>query len=339
MNRSAVTLGSHIIEDEHRHHNTTGELSRLLVQIGFAAKIIASEVGRAALVGKLGLVGEKNATGDAQKKLDVFANETVIEAFAETGLVAGILSEELDQVQEVTAGAAAKYLLCIDPLDGSSNTDINGVLGTIFGVYQCSRELRGGITGQMLRKGSEQVAAGYVMYGTSALLVYSCGHGVHGFTLDRDLGEFLLSHENIRCPRRGPYYSANLGHYREWAPGIQRYVDSLLVSDPASGRPPSSSRYSGALVADVHRSLLEGGLYFYPADAKYPQGKLRLMYECAPFGFVVEQAGGRASTGTIGILDVRAESIHQRVPLAIGSADDVAEYEKFSGGVAVTGAR
>ncbi len=279
----------------------------MLVQIGFAAKIIAREVGRAALVGKLGLVGEKNATGDAQKKLDVFANETVIDAFAETGLVAGIVSEELDQVREGTSGTAAKYLLCIDPLDGSSNTDINGVLGTIFGIYRCSPNLKGGITGQMLRTGSEQVAAGYVMYGTSTLLVYSCGHGVHGFTLDRDLGEFLLSHENIRCPRRGHHYSANLGHYHEWTPGVRRYVDYLLVSDSASGR-RYALRYSGALVADVHRSLLEGGVYFYPADSKHPEGKLRLLYECAPLAFVVEQAGGKARTDAASVLEVRVAS-------------------------------
>ncbi len=338
MNSTAVTLTRHIIEDEYRHHNTTGELSRLLVQIGFAAKIIAREVGRAALVGKLGLVGEKNPTGDTQKKLDVFANETVIEAFAETGLVAGILSEELDQVREVTSGTAARYLLCIDPLDGSSNTDINGALGTIFGVYRCSPDLKGGLTGQMLRRGSEQVAAGYVMYGTSTLLVYSCGHGVHGFTLDRDLGEFLLSHENIRCPRRGHSYSANLGHYHEWSAGVRQYADRLLLSDPDSGS-SYSSRYSGALAADLHRCLLEGGVYFYPADAKHPEGKLRLLYECAPLAFVVEQAGGRASTGVARVLDVRTESIHQRGPLAIGSLDDVAEYERFSSSLDAIGTR
>lgn len=333
MNSAAVTLTRHIIENENRNHNTTGELSRLLVQIGFAAKIIAREVGRAALVGKLGLVGEKNATGDAQKKLDVFANETVIDAFAETGLVAGILSEELDEVREVASSTAARYLLCTDPLDGSANTDINGVLGTIFGIYRCSPKLKGGgLTGQMLRRGSEQVAAGYVMYGTSTLLVYSCGHGVHGFTLERDLGEFLLSHENIRCPHRGHSYSANLGHYHEWALGIREYVDYLLVSDPASGR-PYASRYSGALVADVHRSLVEGGVYFYPADSKHPQGKLRLLYECAPLAFVVEQAGGKARTHREGVLDVRAESIHQRIPLVIGSLEDVEEYDRLACGL------
>ncbi len=336
MNPTAVTLSRHIIEDEHRHHYTTGELSRLLVQIGLAAKIIAREVGRAALVGKLGLVGEKNATGDAQKKLDVFANATVVEAFAETGLVAGLLSEELEQVQEIASGTAAKYLMCIDPLDGSSNTDINGVLGTIFGIYRCSHNVKGGLSAQMLRRGSEQVAAGYIMYGTSTLLVYSCGHGVHGFTLDRDLGEFLLSHANIRCPRRGSYYSANLGHYHEWPAGIRQYVDYVLASDPASGR-PYSLRYSGALVADLHRSLLEGGLYFYPEDAKYGRGKLRLLYECAPLAFVVEQAGGRASTGTRSVLDIQADTIHQRVPLVIGGLEEVARYEEYASTLSATG--
>ena len=335
MNSHAITLSRHIIEDEHRHHNTTGELSRLLVQVAFAAKILAREFGRAALVGKLGLIGEKNATGDAQKKLDVFANNTVMEAFAETNLVAGVVSEELDQVRQIMTGANAKYLLCIDPLDGSSNTDINGVLATIFGIYRCAEEVKGGLTEQMMRKGSEQIAAGYVMYGASTILVYTCGHGVHGFTLDRDLGEFLLTHNNLCCPPRGQVYSANLGHRCEWGSGVQRYIDHLEESDMASKR-PYALRYSGALVADLHRSLIEGGVYFYPPDKAHPDGKLRLLYECAPLAFVVENAGGRASTGFTRILDIKAESIHQRVPLVIGSAEDVAEYESFvSGPVAV----
>ena len=328
MNSLAITLSRHIIEDEHRHHNTTGELSRLLVQLAFAAKVLAREFSRAALVGELGLLGEKNPTGDAQKKLDVFANNTVMEAFAETKLVAGVVSEELDQVRQVATGADAKYLLCIDPLDGSSNTDTNGILATIFSIYRCSKEVKGGLTEQMLRKGAEQVVAGYVMYGSSTILVYTCGHGVHGFTLDRELGEFLLTHQNLRCPARGRVYSANLGHRYEWEPGVQRYLEHLEGSDPASNR-PYSLRYSGALVTDLHRSLIEGGVYFYPSDKAHPEGKLRLLYECAPLAWVAENAGGRASTGSTRILDIQAESIHQRVPLVIGSAEDVAEYEKF----------
>ncbi len=329
----AVTLNRHVIEEEHKHHPTTGELSRLLIQMGYAGKVLSREIGRAALVGKLGLIGEKNATGDAQKKLDVYANDTVVEAFAETGMVAAIVSEEEEKLRVMSSGAQAKYLLCMDPLDGSSNTDINGSIGTIFGIYRRKPELVGKDvnTQELLLQGSQQVAAGYVMYSTSTVMVYTTGHGVYGFTLDRELGEFLLSHDNIRCPAKGHYYSANLGHFYQWSQGLQDYVDFLEESDKASGR-PYSLRYTGALVADVHRSLVEGGLYFYPPDAGHPDGKLRLMYECAPLGFIVEQAGGRASSGTKRILDIQAESIHQRSPLAIGSAEEIALYERYVSG-------
>ncbi len=328
MSTRAITLNRHIIEEERRHPALAGELSELLVQLGFAAKILAREIGRAALVGKLGLVGEKNATGDSQKKLDVFANDTVVEAFAQTGLVAGIVSEELDEVKEISCESKARYILCIDPLDGSSNTDINGALGTIFGIYRRSSTCACDVQGEILGGTAEQVAAGYVMYGTSTLLAYTCGHGVYGFTLDRELGEFLLSHENFRCPERGRTYSANLARAGDWDPGIRKFVEYVTQTDRASGR-PYSLRYTGALVADIHRSLVEGGIYFYPADPGHPDGKLRLLYECAPLAYLVEAAGGRASTGRQRILEVPAKSIHQRVPLAIGSTEDVSHYERF----------
>lgn len=328
MRPHAVTLNRHILAGQRRHPESVGELSELLVQLGFAAKTLSREISRAALVGMLGLVGEKNATGDSQKKLDLFANDTVVEAFAQTGLVAGVISEELDQVKHVAGGAKAKYLLCIDPLDGSSNTDINGALGTIFGIYRSRAGGASDVPGDILRQAAEPVAAGYVLYSTSTMLVYTCGEGVAGFTLDRELGEFLLSHERIRCPERGHTYSANLARVGEWHPHIRRFVEYLTQRDPATGR-PYSLRYSGALVADVHRVLLEGGLYFYPADARHPEGKLRLLYECSPLAYLVEQAGGRASTGRQRILDVQADSIHQRVPLVIGSAGDVLLIETF----------
>ena len=331
MQQSPVTLGRHIIEEEHRHHPTTGELSRLLLQVAFVAKILAREIGRAALVGQLGLVGEKNPTGDSQKKLDVFANNTAVEAFAETGLVAGLVSEELEEVKEIATGSSAKYWLFTDPLDGSSNTDINGSMGTIFGIYRHDGQPPDKKT--LLRKGSAQVVAGYVLYGTSTMLVYTSGHGVNGFTLDRELGEFLLSHENIKCPERGRYYSANLGHYYEWAPGVRKFIDYVEESDAATGR-PLGLRYSGALVADLHRILVDGGIYFYPADNAHRDGKLRLTYECAPLALVVEQAGGHASTGHKRILDIEPESIHQRSQLAIGSTEDVLLFEKFVAGAA-----
>ena len=328
MSVHGITLNRHIIEEEQRHPEMAGHLSELLVQLGFAAKILAREIGRAALVGKLGLVGEKNATGDSQKKLDVFANETVVEAFAQTGLVAGIVSEELEEVKEISCESKARYILCTDPLDGSSNTDINGALGTIFGLYRRSGTCACDPRGEILGRTAEQVAAGYVMYGTSTLLAYTCGHGAYGFTLDRDLGEFLLSHEDIHCPKRGRTYSANVARAGDWDPGIHKFIEHVTQSDRESGR-PYSLRYTGALVADIHRSLVEGGIYFYPPDLGHPEGKLRLLYECAPLALLVEAAGGRASTGRQRILEVPAQSLHQRVPLVVGSADDVALYESF----------
>ncbi len=328
MTTLGITLSRHVLEEEQKHPDIPGPLWALLAQMAFVAKILAREIGRAALVGRLGLVGEKNPTGDAQKKLDVFTNDTVIEAFANTRLVAAVVSEELEEVKCVACTTDAPYVLCTDPLDGSSNTDINGAVGTIFGIYPRKSHDRQETVEDFLRPGSEQVAAGYLMYGTSTILVYSIGHGVHGFTLDRDLGEFLLSHENIRCPARGRTYSANLARAPEWHPPIRKFIDYLTARDAATHR-PYSLRYTGALVADLHRSLLEGGIYFYPADAEHPDGKLRLLYECAPLAWVVEQAGGRASTGIERILDIPAESIHQRVPLVIGSAEDVALYEQF----------
>jgi len=320
-----VTLSRHLREEEARHPDMTVELSTLLDQLGFASKILSREIGRAALVGQLGLIGETNPTGDPQKKLDVYGNQIMVEAFARTGLVAGIVSEELEEIKQVTGAESARYVLSIDPVDGSSNTDINGAIGTIFGVY---RRTGGSLESDLLRKGSEQVLAGYVMYSTSTMLVYTCGHGVHGFTLDRDLGEFLLSHENIRCPARGKYYSANLGRYQDWEPNIRGCVDWLTQNDPATGR-PYSLRYSGALVGDFHRCLLEGGFYFYPPDSSHKQGKLRLLYEAAPLGLIAREAGGRASTGRQDILDVQATDIHQRLPLVIGSAHEVGLYEQF----------
>jgi fructose-1,6-bisphosphatase I len=322
MSSRAITLNRHIIQQEHRHPGARGELSQLLTQIAYAAKILAREIRRAALIGKLGLVGESNPTGDAQKKLDVFGNETMMEAFVESGLVSAIVSEELGQEQHLTCDLHARYVLSIDPLDGSSNTDINGPVGTIFGVFPRGPDELCGTVQQVLQPGTNLVAAGYVMYGPSTVLAYSAGEGVNGFTLDHDLGEFLLSHENIRCPQRGKYYSANLGHLQEWHPHLRRYIEHLNARH-------YSLRYAGALVADVHRSLMEGGLYFYPPDAGHPNGKLRLLYECAPLAYLVEQAGGRASDGARRIVEIAPTEVHQRSPLVIGSLEDVALYEQF----------
>jgi fructose-1,6-bisphosphatase I len=321
-----LTLGRHILLQQQRHPEYAAPLSILLHQMAFAGKVLSREIGRAALVGTLGLIGDKNPTGDSQKKLDVYSNDIVLEALAETGQVHSVLTEEMADIHVIPGADNAEYVVSMDPLDGSSNTDINGALGTIFAVFP--RVKGQDLSASFLRPCREQVLAGYILYSTSTLLVYTMGRGVYGFTLDRDLGEFLLSHDNIRCPSHGKAYSANVAHSPEWSPNIQKYVEYLSARDAATNR-PYSLRYSGALVGDVHRCLVEGGLYFYPSDPGHKQGKLRLLYECAPLGFIVEQAGGRASNGFQRILDIRAESIHQRMPLAIGSTEDVAQYDRF----------
>jgi fructose-1,6-bisphosphatase I len=328
MKGRRITLERHLRDEAGRARGPAAGLPPLLTALAGAAKVLARQVRRAALSGGLGYSGDVNVTGDSQKKLDVTANETVLDAVASTGLVAAVVSEELKGAKALSDRAEARYVLCTDPLDGSSNTDINGSVGTIFGIYPRSGGGAADEARDLLRSGSEQIAAGYVMYGPGTILVYTSGDGVFGFTLDEDSGEFVLTHDRIRCPSRGHYYSANLGHLKEWHPGIRKCIEHLTENDPATGR-PYSLRYVGALVADLHRSLIEGGFYFYPADHGHTNGKLRLLYECAPLALVAEQAGGRASTGTQRILDVRAGSIHQRVPLVIGSALDVELYETF----------
>ena len=321
------TLNRHLIEEGGWRQDGAGDLLALLEPMALAGKILAREIDQAALAGKLGLAGDANATGDMQKKLDVIGNEIVMDAFAGCSLVAGIASEELDEAVVMSTSEDARYLLCTDPLDGSSNTDVNAPLGTIFGIFRRGRtgELSGG---EFLQKGSEQVCAGYVLYGTSTVLVYTVGAGVHGFTLDRGVGEFMLSHHDIRCPDKGSVYSANVGRHKAWEPGVRRYLDHVTEQDKSTGR-PHSLRYTGALVADLHRCLLDGGVYFYPGDPGSPNGKLRLLYECAPLACVAEQAGGAASTGRGRLLEVMPEAIHQRTPIAVGSVDNVALYERF----------
>ena len=324
MNIEAVSLTRYLLDHEAKRPELGSEFCHLMVQLAFAAKIMAHEITRAALVGRLGLVGGRNATGDAQKILDVFTNETMIEAFARTGLVAEIISEEMEEPKRVPGGANAHFILCTDPLDGSSNTDANGAVGTIFALYRRRDNSPSDVS---VRHGSDQVAAGYVMYGPSTLLVYTSCESVNGFTLDPQLGEFLLSHPNIRCPVRGKYFSANLGHLQKWHPDIQRYIEHL--SGKGSSTSSYSLRYTGAFVADLHRILISGGIFLYPADPEHPMGKLRLLYECAPLALLIENAGGRASDGQRRILDIEVQDIHQRTPIAIGSADDVATYEAF----------
>ncbi len=327
MSQIGITLARHIMEQQRHYPGATGDFTGLLTQIALAAKVIAREVNKAGLVNILGFTGERNVQGEQVTKLDVFAHMTMVEALATSGHVCVMASEEADEtIFPAPEQSRGHYALLFDPLDGSSNIDINITIGTIFSIRH---KVSTGIDGTMedlLQPGGGQVAAGYVVYGSSTMFVYTTGHGVHGYTLDPTLGEFLLSHENIRMPQRGSTYSANEGNYHSWSPGVKKYVDGL--KDPQ--RKPYKGRYVGTLVADFHRTLLTGGIFLYPADMtdpKKPAGKLRLLYEAAPLAFVAQHAGGRASTGTADILSLQPTQLHQRVPLIIGSADDVMAAE------------
>jgi fructose-1,6-bisphosphatase I len=329
MARIGTTLTRFIIETQAGYPAATGEFSALLAQIGLAGKMVANDLRRAGLINILGLTGETNVQGEAVKKLDAIANENVVKVFQYSGLVCALASEEMEKPIKLPENwPLGKYMLLFDPLDGSSNTDVNMPLGTIFSVLRY--EGKGGLPSdaELVRKGTEQVAAGYLMYGSSTMLVFTSGKGVNGFTLDPGIGEYLLTHENVRMPAKGTVYAANEGNYHKWPAGMQRYIDYLKQSDKATGR-PYSSRYSGCLAADLHRILLGGGIYLYPGETDKPEGKLRLLYEGNPLAMVVEQAGGKAGTGTMRILDVAPKALHQRVPLLIGSADDVSMAEAF----------
>jgi fructose-1,6-bisphosphatase I len=328
MSTETVSLTRYLLDHEAENPALGSEYCHLMLQIAFAAKIITREIACAALRNQLGFTGERNASGDVQKTLDIFANETVIGALARTDLVAEIVSEEMKVPRCLPCGVNAKFILCTDPLDGSANVDANGAVGTIFAVYRRPPGYQEDDLRQVLRRGSEQVAAGYIMYGPSTLLIYTTSAGVNGFTLDPNIGEFFLSHEQIRCPAHGEYFSANVAYLRHWAPSIQRYVQYLTSGDSPGGR-RYSLRYTGAFVADLHRILISGGIFFYPGDKEHPSGKLRLLYECAPLALLIEHAGGCASDGTHRILDIETHEIHQRTPIVIGSAEEVASFEAF----------
>jgi fructose-1,6-bisphosphatase I len=327
-----ITIERHILEQQRHFPEATGEFTNLLYDIALAAKIIAREVTKAGLVEILGLTGEENVQGEQVMKLDVFANETMIRMNDHTGRLCAMASEENPDIIPIPERfPTGHYVLVFDPLDGSSNIDVNASVGTIFSIHRKVSDGRGGTLEDFLQPGYKQVAAGYIIYGSSTMMVYTSGQGVHGFTLDPSVGEFLLSHPNIQIPPRGKYYSVNEGNAHYWSEGVRRYVDYLKASDKATDR-PYSGRYIGTLVADFHRNLLAGGIFMYPAntkDPKKPHGKLRLLYEAAPLAFIVEQAGGRASDGTQDIMHIQPESLHQRVPLFIGSREDVDEAEQF----------
>ncbi len=328
--RSVITLGQFIIERQSDFPYAKGELSRLLRDIGIASKIVNREVNKAGLVDILGDMGTSNVQGEEQKKLDVFANEQFIAALSSGGECCAVASEENEEMVTISNEVSknAKYVVCIDPLDGSSNIDVNVSIGTIFSIYR-RVSLTGAIqVSDFLQKGTEQVAAGYVIFGSSTMLVYTTGRGVNGFTLDPSIGEFCLSHPDMKIPRTGTIYSINEGNYVHFPDGVKQYIKYCQVEDTSTKR-PYSSRYIGSLVADFHRNLLKGGIYMYPATAKSPKGKLRLIYECNPLSWIVEQAGGRASDGFNRILELTPGSLHQRTPLFIGSSEMVKLTEDF----------
>jgi fructose-1,6-bisphosphatase I len=316
-----VTLHRFLVQRQQTHHDASGELTKVMDQVGVVAKIISNYMRRAALEGLLGLADEINVQGEEVKKLDKLGNAIFVESFEYVDIIAALVSEELDEPKLLSPDdKGGKYVVLVDPIDGSSNLDVDCVIGSIFSV----RNLKGSIEESILQKGTRQVAAGYIMYGTSTLLVYTAGDGLHSFVLDEQIGEFVLDHDNLRMPDRGEILSANFGNYPKWSKPVKEFTDSLTAGEGAK----YSLRYSGALVADLHQILHKGGIYFYPEDDKRPQGKLRLLYECAPLAMVAEQAGGAATTGKRRVLDIEPETIHQRIPFAIGTRHEIEEYDK-----------
>lgn len=324
------TLGQFIIEKQADFPYAKGELSRLLRDIGIAAKIVNREVSKAGLGEILGETGDVNVQGETVKKLDVFANEQFIAALKAGGECCAIASEENEDIIPISNEVSenAKYVVAIDPLDGSSNIDVNVSVGTIFSIYRRKSTSGPGNDEDFFQTGNDQVAAGYVIYGSSAMLVYTTGKGVNGFTLDPSIGEFCLSHPKISIPKSGKIYSINEGNYLHFPDGVKKYIRYCQEEDKASNR-PYSSRYIGSGVADIHRNLIVGGIYIYPTTTKSPNGKLRLLYECNPLAFIVEQAGGKATDGSKRIMDLKINELHQRTPLYIGSHDMVDKAMSF----------
>ncbi|MDQ7817639.1 MAG: class 1 fructose-bisphosphatase [Melioribacteraceae bacterium] len=324
-----MTLPRHILEGEKLHPEATGELSTILLQLSLAAKAISMEVNKAGLADILGFTGNSNVSGDEVKKLDIFAHEILLKAMDHGGHFCVMASEEDEDIIHLPPHQKiGKYVLLFDPLDGSSNIDANVSIGTIFSIYKRITPGNGpGTLEDCLQPGFRQEVAGYILYGSSTVFVYTAGHGVYGFTLDPAFGEFLLSHDDIKIPKRGRIYSINEGNYSSWHKGLKDYIKHLQANK-FNGK-PYQSRYIGSMVADVHRSLLYGGIFMYPGDTRNEKGKLRLVYECNPMAFIVEAAGGRAIDGKKRILEKIPESLHERIPIFIGSEEDVTLVEKF----------
>jgi len=330
MAQPIITIDRHILDQERQNPGATGAFSNILYDLAFAAKLIAREVNMAGLVDILGGTDERNIHGEEVQKLDKWANDVIYKALDHSGHLACMASEESEEFIPIPDRfPTGKYVLLYDPLDGSSNIEANVSIGTIFSIHRKITPGERGTLEDCLQRGRDQVAAGYVVYGSSTMLVYTTGHGVFGFTLDPSIGEFLLSHSDIRTPNPGRrIYSANDGYYTNWSAGQRAFSDYLRATDNTNPE-PFLSRYIGSLVADFHRNLLYGGIFMYPADAKNPQGKLRLLYEVAPLAFLTEQAGGRASDGHRDILDICPSELHQRTPVYMGSKAWVDLAERF----------
>ena len=327
----SITLNEFIIHQQAEFPEATGNFSCLLHHIGIAAKKVNREVNKAGLVDILGRSGCENVQGEEQQKLDVYANEAFMEELQASGECCGIASEENEDVTTFHEGLCrnAKYIVCMDPLDGSSNIDVNVSVGTIFSIYRRKSPIgEAAVLDDFLQKGSEMVAAGYIIYGSSTMLVYTVGRGVNGFTLDPSLGEFCLSHPNIKTPASGKIYSINEGNYEKFPVGIKKYITYCQEKDAKTNR-PYTSRYIGSLVADFHRNMLKGGVFMYPSTDSHPNGKLRLLYECNPIAFIAEQAGGLAFSEEGRILDLQPEAIHQRVTFYAGAHDMVMKVKEF----------
>jgi len=330
MTKHNKTLGEFIINKQSEFKYSSGELSRLINSIRLAGKIVNHEVNKAGLVDILGAAGEENIQGEDQQKLDVYANEVFINTLVNREIVCGIASEEEDDFITIKGGNKKhdnKYIVLMDPLDGSSNIDVNVSVGTIFSIYRRITPDGTPVTiNDFLQPGKQQVAAGYIVYGTSTMIVYSTGHGVNGFTLNPAIGTYYLSHPNMKFPEKGNIYSVNEGNYVHFPEGVKKYIKYCQEEE---GERPYTSRYIGSLVSDFHRNIIKGGIYFYPSTSKNPDGKLRLLYECNPMAFLAERAGGKASNGFNRILDIKPSELHQRVPFFCGNKDMVDKLEAF----------
>lgn len=330
MEERNKTLGEFIIEKQEDFKYSSGELSRLINSIRLAAKVVNYKVNKAGLVDIVGAAGEQNIQGEDQQKLDVYANDVFMETLINREIVCGIASEENDEFIVIKGKDEChnnKYVVLMDPLDGSSNIDVNVPVGTIFSIYRRVTPVGSPVTiDDFLQPGDAQVAAGYVIYGTSTMLVYTTGHGVNGFTLNPAIGTFYLSHPNMQFPKDGSIYSINEGNYVHFPQGVKDYIKYCQLEEENR---PYTSRYIGSLVADIHRNMIKGGIYLYPTSAKAPKGKLRLLYECNPMAFITEQAGGKASDGFGRIMEIIPTELHQRVPFFCGSSNMVTKAEEF----------